>query len=82
MDIKTIKNQPNPSIRTPVFLYSQSEKMKIIDLVEKSGLSIKKTLRELVINRSTFTAGITFFLKAAKPRGGPGNLSVLLETPH
>lgn len=34
--------------------YSQSEKMQIIRLVEESPVSIKQTLRELNINRSTF----------------------------
>ena len=34
MDIKTIKNQPDPFIRTIVFLYRQSEKMEIIRLIE------------------------------------------------
>lgn len=34
--------------------YNQSEKMEVIRLVEDSPLSIKQTLRELNINRSTF----------------------------
>ena len=34
--------------------YSQSEKMQIIRLVEESPVSIKQTLLELNINRSTF----------------------------
>lgn len=34
--------------------YSQSEKMEIIKLVENSDLSVKRTLEELGINRSTF----------------------------
>ena len=34
--------------------YSQSEKMEVIRLVESSPLSIKQTLAELSINRSTF----------------------------
>jgi putative transposase len=34
--------------------YSQSEKMEIIRLVEKSELSVKRTLCELGINSSTF----------------------------
>lgn len=34
--------------------YSQSEKMEIIRLVEESPVSIKRTLAELNINRSTF----------------------------
>jgi len=34
--------------------YSQSEKMEVIRLVESSPLSIKQTLTELNINRSTF----------------------------
>jgi transposase len=34
--------------------YSQTEKMEIIRLVESSELSVKKTLRELCVNRSTF----------------------------
>jgi len=34
--------------------YSQAEKMETIRLVEDSGLSIKRTLEELDINRSTF----------------------------
>jgi len=34
--------------------YHQSEKMEVIRLVEDSPLSIKQTLRELNINRSTF----------------------------
>jgi putative transposase len=33
---------------------NQSEKMEIITLVEQSPLSVKATLRELGINRSTF----------------------------
>ncbi len=34
--------------------YSQSEKMEVIRLVEKSSLSAERTLAELDINRSTF----------------------------
>ena len=34
--------------------YSQSEKMQIIRLVEESPVSVKQTLLELNINRSTF----------------------------
>ena len=34
--------------------YSQSEKMEIIKLVEGSDLSVKNTLQELDVNRSTF----------------------------
>ena len=34
--------------------YSQSEKMEIIKLVERSDLSVKNTLQELDVNRSTF----------------------------
>jgi putative transposase len=34
--------------------YSQPEKMEIIRLVERSSLSVKRTLEELDINRSTF----------------------------
>jgi len=34
--------------------YSQSEKMEIIRIVENSELSVKRTLEELDINRSTF----------------------------
>jgi len=34
--------------------YSQTEKMETIRLVENSGFSVKKTLEELDINRSTF----------------------------
>jgi transposase-like protein len=34
--------------------YGQSEKMEIIRIVEKSPLSVKQTLLELNINRSTF----------------------------
>jgi putative transposase len=34
--------------------YSQSEKMEVIRLVENSPLSVKQTLAELNINRSTF----------------------------
>jgi transposase InsO family protein len=34
--------------------YSQSEKVEIIRLIEKSELAVKKTLKELGINRSTF----------------------------
>ena len=34
--------------------YSQSEKMQIIRLVEESPVSVKQTLAELNINRSTF----------------------------
>ena len=34
--------------------YSQTEKMEIIRLVERSSLSVKRTLEELDINRSTF----------------------------
>jgi transposase-like protein len=34
--------------------YSQSEKMEIIRLVETSEVSVKRTLKELGINRSTF----------------------------
>ena len=34
--------------------YSQSEKMQVIRLVEESPLSVKQTILELNINRSTF----------------------------
>jgi len=34
--------------------YNQAEKMEVIRLVEKSSLSVKRTLAELDINRSTF----------------------------
>jgi len=34
--------------------YSQSEKMEIIKLVEGSDLSVRSTLEELDVNRSTF----------------------------
>jgi transposase-like protein len=34
--------------------YSQSEKMEIIRLVENSQLSVKRTLEELDVNRSSF----------------------------
>ena len=34
--------------------YSQSEKMQIIRIVEESPVSIKQTLLELNVNRSTF----------------------------
>lgn len=34
--------------------YSQAEKMEVIRLVEGSPLSVKQTLLELAINRSTF----------------------------
>lgn len=34
--------------------YSQSEKMEIIRLVETSGMSARKTLKELQVNRSSF----------------------------
>ena len=34
--------------------YSQSEKMEIIRIVESSNISVRKTLHELGINRSTF----------------------------
>ena len=34
--------------------YSQSEKMEIIRLVEDSALSVKKTLNELGVAKSTF----------------------------
>jgi transposase InsO family protein/transposase-like protein len=34
--------------------HSQAEKMEIIRMVEQSGLSVKATLKELGINRSTF----------------------------
>jgi len=34
--------------------YSQSEKMELIHLVEHSNLSIRKTLEELDVPRSTF----------------------------
>ena len=34
--------------------YSQAEKMEIIRIVEESELSVKRTLAELNVNRSTF----------------------------
>ena len=34
--------------------YTQSEKMQIIRLVEDSPVSVKQTLLELNVNRSTF----------------------------
>ena len=36
--------------------YSQAEKMEVIRLVEESSISVRRTLRELAINRSTFYA--------------------------
>ncbi len=33
--------------------FSQAEKMEIIRIVEESELSVRRTLRELGINRST-----------------------------
>lgn len=38
----------------PYHRMTQSEKMQIITLVEQSDVSVKTTLRELGINRSTF----------------------------
>ena len=43
--------------------YSQAEKMEIIRLVEESSLSVRKTLDELQINRSTFYAWYRNYLK-------------------
>lgn len=34
--------------------YSQAEKMEVIRLVESSALSVRKTLLELQVNRSSF----------------------------
>jgi len=34
--------------------YTQSEKMEIIRMVEDSSLSVKKTLEEIGVSRSTF----------------------------
>ena len=34
--------------------YSQPEKMEVIKVVEQSALSVKRPLKELGINRSTF----------------------------
>ena len=34
--------------------YTQSEKMEVIHMVESSSLSIKKTLEEIGVSRSTF----------------------------
>ena len=34
--------------------YSQSEKMEIIRMVEDSNLSVRKTLQQMDISRSTF----------------------------
>ena len=34
--------------------YTQAEKMEVIRLVEESALSIRRTLQELGVNRSTF----------------------------
>lgn len=34
--------------------YSQPEKMEIIHLVESSGISARRTLEELQVNRSSF----------------------------
>ena len=36
--------------------YSQAEKMEVIRLAEESALSIRRTLQELGINRTTFYA--------------------------
>ncbi len=42
-------------VKFPRYLrYGQAQKMEIIKLVENSNLSVKVTLRELGINRSTF----------------------------
>jgi putative transposase len=43
---------------------TQSEKMEIITLVEQSPLSVKATLRELGINRSTFYEWYKRYLSA------------------
>jgi len=34
--------------------YTQSEKMEVIRMVENSSLSVKKTLEEIGVSRSTF----------------------------
>lgn len=43
--------------------YSQSEKMEIIRIVEDSKLSVRKTLAELDVNRSSFYAWYNSYLK-------------------
>jgi len=43
--------------------YSQSEKMEIIRLVEDSKLSVRRTLEELEINRSSFYKWYRSYLK-------------------
>ena len=45
--------------------YSQSEKMQIIRLVDESAVSVKQTLFELNINRSTFYKCIIDIKKGA-----------------
>ncbi len=41
-------------------MYSQSEKLAIIRLVEDSELSIRQTLVEIKVSRRCFIAGIMF----------------------
>lgn len=43
--------------------YSQSEKMEIIRVVEESSLSVRRTLEELSVNRSSFYAWYNQYLK-------------------
>ena len=43
--------------------YSQSEKMEIIRVVEESSLSVRRTLEELAVNRSSFYVWYNQYLK-------------------
>ena len=43
--------------------FPQSEKMEIINLVEQSPIGVKRTLKELQINRSTFYRWYADYLK-------------------
>jgi len=45
----------------------EAEKLEIIHLVEHSNLSVKRTLEELDVPRSTFTAGINGSRRKEKP---------------
>ena len=51
--------------------YGPSEKLEIIRIVEESELSVRQTLKELRIHRSTFYNGYRRYLKEGPEGLGP-----------
>jgi transposase-like protein len=59
--------------------YGSAEKLEIIRLVEQSSLSVRRTLAQLGIPRSTFYAGTSAIWRAAP---GPWKMACASRKPH